>query len=95
MKAKSGSSWFPPPMDVAARFSVSKRLREERQKSFSKLSKRCNMPYVNDKLKESWLTHPGLIFMAEDPGHQREDIGSMLLEMFCRHVVVDMLITMV
>ena len=29
---------------------------------------------------------PGITFMAVDPAQQREGVGSMLMEMFCREV---------
>lgn len=46
------------------------------------------MPYVNNHVDEliSCLHLIGITFMAVDPDHQRQGVGSMLINMFCHYV---------
>ncbi|KAL4948878.1 hypothetical protein BDW69DRAFT_198540 [Aspergillus filifer] len=70
-KVRSGNSWFPPSLDVVAWLSVSKRLREERQRVLQKYQ---GYPVCR------------VTSLAVDPDYQRRGIGSMLIQIFCHYV---------
>ncbi|KAL4961400.1 GNAT family N-acetyltransferase [Aspergillus stella-maris] len=70
-KVRSGNRWCPPSLDVAAWLSVSKRLREERQRVLQKYQ---GYPVCR------------VTSLAVDPDHQRRGVGSMLIQIFCHYV---------
>ncbi|KAL4981458.1 hypothetical protein BDW68DRAFT_172378 [Aspergillus falconensis] len=70
-KLKIRNSFTPPSLDVTSWLGISKRLREERQRVIG--------------------GRPGngvcrITFMAVDPNHQRQGVGSTLMKIFCDYI---------
>ncbi|KMP02466.1 hypothetical protein CIHG_06476 [Coccidioides immitis H538.4] len=70
-KLKNQNSFNPPSLDVTSWLGISKRLREERQR-------------VLQGCQGNGICR--ITFMAVDPNHQRQGIGSMLMKIFCDYV---------
>ncbi|KAJ5677528.1 uncharacterized protein N7477_003161 [Penicillium maclennaniae] len=70
-KARHRDFWTPPSLDVPSWLDVSRLLRAERQ-----------------RVLQNWHGNGicRIIFMAVDPDHQRQGVGSTLLKMFCDFV---------
>ncbi|KAL2838691.1 hypothetical protein BJX68DRAFT_248704 [Aspergillus pseudodeflectus] len=70
-KVKSRNSFDPPSLDVTSWLGISKRLREERQR-------------VIRDCQGNGICR--ITFMAVDPNHQRQGVGSTLMKIFCDYV---------
>ncbi|KAL5040773.1 hypothetical protein BDW71DRAFT_193128 [Aspergillus fruticulosus] len=70
-KLKIRNSFTPPSLDVTSWLGISKRLREERQRVIGGRS-------GNGVCR--------ITFMAVDPNHQRQGVGSTLMKIFCDYI---------
>ncbi|EEH09822.1 conserved hypothetical protein [Histoplasma capsulatum G186AR] len=70
-KPKKRNSFNPPSLDVTSWLVISKRLREERQR----VLRGCQGNAICR-----------ITFMAVDPNHQCQGVGSMLMQSFCGYV---------
>lgn len=88
-KPKKRNSFNPPSLDVTSWLVISKRLREERQRVLRGCQGNaiCRKLSVNlDSYGLAHLSPLGITFMAVDPNHQCQGVGSMLMQSFCGYV---------
>lgn len=82
-------TWVPETLDVDAWITISKALRAERERVLKDLDNICRkLNYITtySYLLKYLLTYLGLTFMAVSPNHQRQGIGSMMMERICKEI---------
>ena len=81
-----GQRLLPKTLDLAAWISVSKDLRRERERVLMGLDEVCRESLLQHKLSSTNRVLPGLTFMSVHPDHQRQGLGSKILEQVCSEI---------